>query len=212
MEPITYNNNPNLTWYRLDCYRYAVLNKNPAELPMNILVAGGGYTHSFDIAFGQTISFDLPKDGVYDFTATILSGSETVPTVYEGLLIELCALTLCWLKLYQQLYCTDCEAGQESPCANACKDTGFFGPPSNEDKERARNGIRQLQAMFFSYMSQVYEYNLKYTGLEVPVAERAAKRAAVKRMWNQVLSFTESCGFDCTSGADGQSTGCKNCQ
>lgn len=213
MATITYNQNQHLTWYRLNCHNYAVLNKTPGQETINILVTYGSYSFTQDVAYGETVSFELPSDGVFDFTATLLNGSDTVPTVYEGILVDFCDLTLCWLKLLQQLYCNNCTGSDiGDPCNNLCRERGLFGPGSGSvDKDRLRNGLRQLQAMFLAYIAHVYEYNIGYTDLDVAPEDRAAKAVQVKKMWAQILKFTESCGFDCTSGSGGQSTPCKNC-
>lgn len=213
MATLTYNNNPHLTWYRFDCYEYAVMNKNVGQHDINLLVTGTDYEFDATIQYNETTTFTLPADGVYDIVVTLLDGSETVPTVYEDILVDFCGLTLCWLKLLKQLYCNNCIGSDVGdPCEELCKDRALFGTNGgNFDKDTLRNGLRQLQAMFLAYMAHVYEYNLGYTDLEVPPAQRAAKAAQVKKMWAQIKKFIQSCGFDCNSGAEGLSTPCKNC-
>ena len=221
MEPITYNENPYLTWWRSDCYEYSLQNKHEEEKQLVVLIEGdGGHTQQFTLNYLDTASFTLPGDGVYDITVTALPLEDEGETeVYEDILIELCQLRYCYLTLLNQLYCNECASGAGlagvligDPCEQLCKDKGLGVSGSGEnDYNMLRLAIVQLNAMLFAYLVHVYNYHLKYTGLDTPPATRAQAQLIIKKMWGQIIAFTEACGFDCKKGASGETKKCKSC-
>lgn len=214
---IAWNNNTYLRWTRHDCYSYTVENISGGLL--SFLIEGEGWDGQEELAAGDTYSFTLPGDGVFEVTVTVLEeiGGEPVNEVISGKLVEFCALYLCYLKLLTALYCTDCNdkvgiAGViDDPCAAKCKQLGLSTKNTVQDPERLRNALMQLEGMFTAYVLHVLEYNMGYLPIDVPLSARESKGAIILGMWEKIKKFTESCGFDCQEGSSASYTGCKNC-